>query len=203
MNDTRFTVDHVRRTTDKPFEEVTTAFERQLGRFDPDVYQALAAGGDAEGARAKIEAMAGPSGFMLFGTQDHGATAAPGRPEAEGGPVRRRQPAVRPPDDAARHPGEPVRPAAGADLRGRSREDLRGVRQAVLAVRPVRQRPHRPHRRHARPEAGGPGVGVPGMSQEDASGQTDLQSSGGTENRRLDLLRDIGSPMSSEVDPIV
>ena len=72
MNETRFTVDHIRRTTDKSFEEVTTAFERQLGRFDPGVYQALAAGGDAEGARAKIEAMAGPSGFMLFGTQDHG-----------------------------------------------------------------------------------------------------------------------------------
>ena len=39
----------------------------------PDVYQALAAGGDFEGARAKIEAMAGPSGFMLFGTNDHGS----------------------------------------------------------------------------------------------------------------------------------
>src|SRR5947209_5591963 len=73
MSDTRFTVDHVRRTTDKPFKEVTTAFERQLGRFEPGVYQALAAGGDAEGARAKIEAMAGPSGFMLFATHNHGA----------------------------------------------------------------------------------------------------------------------------------
>src|SRR5262249_10643676 len=73
MNDTRFTVDHVRRTTDKRFEDVTTAFVRQVGRFDPDVYQALAAGGDAEGARARIEAMAGPSGFMLFGANDHGS----------------------------------------------------------------------------------------------------------------------------------
>src|SRR3954465_11608844 len=73
MNDSRIMVDHVRRTTDKPFEDVTTAFVRQLGRFDPDVYKALAAGGDAEGARAKIEAMAGPSGFMLFGTNDHGS----------------------------------------------------------------------------------------------------------------------------------
>jgi uncharacterized protein (DUF302 family) len=73
MNDSRFTVDHVRLATDKPFEEVARAFERQLGRFDPDVYKSLAAGGDAEGAKAKIEAMAGPSGFMLFGTNDHGA----------------------------------------------------------------------------------------------------------------------------------
>ncbi len=52
---------------------MTTAFERQLGRFKPGVYLALAAGGDAEGARAKTEAIAGPSGFMLFGTQDHGS----------------------------------------------------------------------------------------------------------------------------------
>jgi uncharacterized protein (DUF302 family) len=73
MNDSRFTVDHVRRTTDKPFEEVTQAFERQLGRFDPDAYRSLAAGGDAEGVRARIEAMAGPSGFMLFATHNHGA----------------------------------------------------------------------------------------------------------------------------------
>jgi uncharacterized protein (DUF302 family) len=73
MSDNHFTVDHVRRTTDKPFGDVTTAFERQLGRFEPVVYQALAAGGDAEGARARIEAMAGPSGFMLFATHNHGA----------------------------------------------------------------------------------------------------------------------------------
>jgi uncharacterized protein (DUF302 family) len=73
MNDSRFTVDHVRLATDKPFEEVARAFERQLGRFDPDVYKSLAAGGDAEGAKAKIEAMEGPSGFMLFATHNHGA----------------------------------------------------------------------------------------------------------------------------------
>ena len=73
MNNSHFTVGHVRRTTDKPFEDVTMALVRQLGRFEPGVYQALAEGGDAEGARAKIEAMAGPSGFMLFGTQDHGS----------------------------------------------------------------------------------------------------------------------------------
>ena len=73
MNESRFTVDHVRLESDKPFEDVAKAFERQLGRFDPDVAKPLIAGGDVEGARAKIEAMAGPSGFMLFGTQDHGA----------------------------------------------------------------------------------------------------------------------------------
>jgi uncharacterized protein (DUF302 family) len=73
VNESRFQVDHVQRTTDKSFEEVSQAFERQLGRFDPDVYQSLAAGGDAEGTRAKIAALAGPSGFMLFATHNHGA----------------------------------------------------------------------------------------------------------------------------------
>jgi uncharacterized protein (DUF302 family) len=73
MNDSRFVVDHVRLESDKPFEDVAKAFERQLGRFDPDVAKPLIAGGAIEEARAKIEAMAGPSGFMLFGTTDHGA----------------------------------------------------------------------------------------------------------------------------------
>ena len=73
MNESRFMVDHVRLESDKPFEDVAKAFERQLGRFDPDVAKPLIAGGDVEEARAKIEAMAGPSGFMLFGTNDHGS----------------------------------------------------------------------------------------------------------------------------------
>jgi uncharacterized protein (DUF302 family) len=73
MSDTRFTVNHVRVTTDRPFEDVSRAFERQLGRFDPEVYKALAAAEEAEVVRAKIEGMAGPSGFMLFGTNDHGS----------------------------------------------------------------------------------------------------------------------------------
>ena len=73
MNTSRITVNHIRLATGRPFEDVTQAFERQLGRFDPDVYKALAESGDAEGAKAKIEAMAGPSGFMLFATHNHGA----------------------------------------------------------------------------------------------------------------------------------
>jgi uncharacterized protein (DUF302 family) len=73
MNDSRFMVDHVRLTTDKPFEEVTQAFEDQLGKFDGDVRKAATASEDTEEAKAKIAALAGPSGFMLFGTSDHGA----------------------------------------------------------------------------------------------------------------------------------
>jgi uncharacterized protein (DUF302 family) len=73
MNDSRFMVDHVRLSTDKPFEEVAAALERQLGRFDPEVYKSLAANGDVAEVKAKLEVMAGPSGFALFGTSNHGA----------------------------------------------------------------------------------------------------------------------------------
>jgi uncharacterized protein (DUF302 family) len=73
MKVTRIAVEHVRWVADKPFDQVTKALEKQMGRFDPEVYQALAAGEDPEKVRPRIEAMAGPSGFMLFRTSDHGA----------------------------------------------------------------------------------------------------------------------------------
>jgi uncharacterized protein (DUF302 family) len=73
MTESRFQVDHVRLTASRPFAQVQTEFERRLGRFKPEVYQSLAADGDPEATRAKLEAMAGPSGFMLFTTHDHGA----------------------------------------------------------------------------------------------------------------------------------
>jgi uncharacterized protein (DUF302 family) len=72
MTESRFSVVHVRRTSDRPFAVVQAAFERQLGRFEPDVYQAIAEGGDPAAAQARLEAMAGSSGFMLFSTSDHG-----------------------------------------------------------------------------------------------------------------------------------
>lgn len=73
MNDSRFIVDHVHVATDKTFEEVTKAFEAQLGKFDGDVRKAATSSEDIVEAKSKIAAMAGPSGFMLFGTSDHGA----------------------------------------------------------------------------------------------------------------------------------
>jgi homoserine O-acetyltransferase/O-succinyltransferase len=72
MNSSRFTVDHVRVTSDKPFDDVAAAFVRQLGKYDAGPLKELAAGGDAKAVRAKLEALAGPSGLMLFGTQEHG-----------------------------------------------------------------------------------------------------------------------------------
>jgi uncharacterized protein (DUF302 family) len=66
-------IDHVHVKTEKQFDEVAAAFEARLGKFDPTVYEQLRSGADPDAVRAQIEAMAGPSGFMLFGTQNHGA----------------------------------------------------------------------------------------------------------------------------------
>jgi len=66
-------IEHVRVDTAKEFAEVTKDFERQLGQYDPAVFQAFrAAPPQADDARARIEAMIGPSGLVLFGTTDHG-----------------------------------------------------------------------------------------------------------------------------------
>jgi uncharacterized protein (DUF302 family) len=73
MNCTRFTVDHICLTTSKPFVEVRSDFERQLGRMDAEQFRKLVDCRDARQAQAGIEAMAGPSGFMIFAVQDHGS----------------------------------------------------------------------------------------------------------------------------------
>jgi uncharacterized protein (DUF302 family) len=72
VTESQFRVIHVRVTSDRAFADVQAAFERRLGRFEPDVYQVLAEGGDPAAVRARLEAMAGSSGFMLFRTSDHG-----------------------------------------------------------------------------------------------------------------------------------
>src|SRR5262249_12113998 len=55
------------------FGEVTAAREAGMGKFAPAVYGELRSGADPEAVRTRLEAMAGPSGFMLFRTSDHGA----------------------------------------------------------------------------------------------------------------------------------
>jgi uncharacterized protein (DUF302 family) len=69
----KITIEHVHVETEKPFGEVAAAFEARLGKFDPAAYEQLQSGADAEAVTAKIDAMAGSSGFMLFSTQNHGA----------------------------------------------------------------------------------------------------------------------------------
>ena len=66
-------VKHVRVKTEKSFGEVAAALEARLGKFDSAVYEQLRSGADPEAVRTRLEGMAGPSGFMLFRTSDHGA----------------------------------------------------------------------------------------------------------------------------------
>jgi uncharacterized protein (DUF302 family) len=73
MSQSRISIEHVRLTADKPFEEFTAAFEQQLGHFEPDVYKALEEGGDPAAVTSRLASMVGPSGFMLFRTSNHGA----------------------------------------------------------------------------------------------------------------------------------
>lgn len=72
MARSQFTVDHVCLTVDKPYEDFKSSLEQLLGLFDPAVYDDLEAGGDPQSARARLESMVGPSGFMLFRTSNHG-----------------------------------------------------------------------------------------------------------------------------------
>jgi len=69
----KVTIEHVHVETEKPFAEVTAALKARMGKFDPAVYEELRGGADPEAVRARLEGMAGPSGFMLFRTSDHGA----------------------------------------------------------------------------------------------------------------------------------
>ena len=68
----QITVEHVHFGSHKPFEQVTKAFQEQLGR-EPESDKALGAGIDAEKLRATLKAAEGSSGFMLFTSYNHGA----------------------------------------------------------------------------------------------------------------------------------
>ena len=70
MTTSSFVTTHIRVQTGKGFAEVTKSFESRLGKFDPTVLRST---GSATEASSRIEAMAGPGGFMLFATTDHGA----------------------------------------------------------------------------------------------------------------------------------
>jgi uncharacterized protein (DUF302 family) len=69
----QITIEHIHVETEKPFGEVTAALEARMGKFDAAVYEELRSGADPEAVRTRLEGMAGPSGFMLFRTSDHGA----------------------------------------------------------------------------------------------------------------------------------
>ena len=68
-----FSVVHLRVETARPYDDVTKSFLAQLGSLDSAALAALfASRPSAEQFRARLDAMAGTSGFMLFGTVDHG-----------------------------------------------------------------------------------------------------------------------------------
>jgi uncharacterized protein (DUF302 family) len=69
----KVTIEHEHVETENPFAVVAAALEAQMGKFDPSVYDLLRNGADPETVRTRLEAMVGPSGFMLFWTSDHGA----------------------------------------------------------------------------------------------------------------------------------
>jgi uncharacterized protein (DUF302 family) len=74
MDTTTVTIRHIRLETSKGFAAVAEGLERQLGRFDAGVFRSLPA--EPKEVERRIGAMAGPSGFVLFGTMDHGALLA-------------------------------------------------------------------------------------------------------------------------------
>ena len=75
MSVSHITVDHVRLTSDRPFDQARADFERQLGKYDAAVVQPSLLE-HPEAAKTQIEAMAGPTGLMLFEIRDHGSLLA-------------------------------------------------------------------------------------------------------------------------------
>ena len=72
MTNSRFTVDHIRVTSDKSFDDVAAALVRQLVPEDAGLLTELAAGGSPEAVRSKLKSPVSPSGQMLVGQVDQG-----------------------------------------------------------------------------------------------------------------------------------
>ena len=68
---TSSSVTHVNFKTSKPFPAVTSAIEKQLGKFNPGIEASFATTPPAE-IEAKIHAMEGSSGLMIFAVRNHG-----------------------------------------------------------------------------------------------------------------------------------
>ncbi|MGO9590235.1 MAG: DUF302 domain-containing protein [Candidatus Acidiferrales bacterium] len=65
-------VTHVNFKSSKPFADVTAALEKQLGHFDPEIGKSFSSGSNPAEIEAKIHAMEGSSGLMVFAVRDHG-----------------------------------------------------------------------------------------------------------------------------------
>ena len=69
---TSTTVTHLNFKSSKSFADVTAALERQLGKFDPEIGKSFSSGANPTEVEAKIHAMEGSSGLMIFAVRDHG-----------------------------------------------------------------------------------------------------------------------------------
>lgn len=69
---TTTSVTHLNYKSSKPFADVTAAIEKQLGHFDPEIRKSFASGSSPAEIEAKIHAMEGGSGLMIFAVRDHG-----------------------------------------------------------------------------------------------------------------------------------
>jgi hypothetical protein len=69
MTESRFSVVHVRMTSDRTFADVQAAFEWLLGRFEPDVNRSLAEGVEPAAVRAWLVAVHCQALDTMFGTR--------------------------------------------------------------------------------------------------------------------------------------
>jgi uncharacterized protein (DUF302 family) len=70
---TSTTVTHLNYKSSKPFAEVTATLEKQLGHFDPTaIEKSFSSGASPAEIEAKIHAMEGSSGLMIFAVREHG-----------------------------------------------------------------------------------------------------------------------------------
>jgi uncharacterized protein (DUF302 family) len=83
MSTIPFEVHHVSVESTRSYDEVTRRFLEPIGKLDPSALATLLASRpNADEVRARLEAMAGPSGLILLGTIDHGALlSALGHPQ--------------------------------------------------------------------------------------------------------------------------
>ena len=76
----RVSIEHVRIVSTRPFEQVKTALEAKLRRYDPRI-ATLIRSGETERARAELEQLAAPTGLTIIDSLNHGvALSLRGKP---------------------------------------------------------------------------------------------------------------------------
>jgi uncharacterized protein (DUF302 family) len=73
---TSTTVTHFNFKSSKSFAAVTSAIEKQLGKFNPEISKSFSSASNPAEIESKIHAMEGSSGLMIFAVRDHGQLLA-------------------------------------------------------------------------------------------------------------------------------